>query len=206
MKRYLQQDMHLQKMKNNLRDSICFFGQFLRSPAQTGSIWPSSPFLVQQLVHMATCDNAATGLIVDLGAGSGVVSQELLTHGISPAHILAIDISRHCGAIFRKNCPDLRLHIGDARNLADIVSRHYPGQQIRAIISSLPLRSLPARIVREIMYALWRLLRMGGMLIQFTYALWQHSSLEQYGFTNVERHYVPLNMPPALVEKYSARQ
>lgn len=153
---------------------------------------------------MATEDTGKKGLIVDLGAGSGVVSRELLKRGIAPGNILAIDISRHCKELFYKHCPGIRLHIADARNLIKIIARYHPGQQIRAIISSLPLRSLPAQTVYEIMLSLWRLLRKGGILVQFTYALWQHWALEQYGFLHIESQYVPLNLPPALVEKYKA--
>lgn len=191
-------------MKNSLLANMYFFGQFLRSPAFTGSICPSSHFLAQELVTMAIEDKGKRGLIVDLGAGSGVVSHELLKRGIAADNILAVDISQHCQEIFSRHCPGIRLHIGDARNLIKIIARYYPGERIRAVISSLPLRSLPTKNVYEIMRALWRLLRKGGILVQFTYALWQHCALEQYGFLPLGRQYVPLNLPPALIEKYRA--
>lgn len=195
----------IQNLTTNVLARLRFFEQFLHAPARTGSICPSSQFLVHELADMALADKSRTGIIVDLGAGSGVVSQELLKRGIEPQNILALDISEHCRKVFNKTCPGLTLHINDARNLDKIINCHYPNRPIRAVISSLPLRSLPAKIVYEIMLTLWRLLRFGGNLIQFTYAFWQHAMLEQFGFKHMDRHYVPLNLPPALVEKYAAK-
>lgn len=195
-------DFSLRTVKNGLLANMSFLGQFLRSPASTGSVCPSSHYLVEELVNMALEDKKRSGLIVDLGTGSGVVSRELLERGVHPEHILAIDISNYGNEFFRRYCPGIKLRIGDARNLANIINTYYPGAQIRTIISSLPLRSLHTKSVYEIMRSIWMVLRSGGTLIQFTYALWQRSSLEQYGFLHMESQYVPFNLPPALVEKY----
>lgn len=201
----LQQDLGWRAMKDSLLCGLSFFGQFLREPACTGSICPSSQFLARQLVSMALEENPGNGLLVDLGAGSGVVSRELLRQGVSADAILAIDISDRFEKRFNRYSPGLKLRIGDARNLPEILARHYPGRKIRAIISSLPLRSMPGAIVGEVMVVLNTLLQTGGRLVQFTYALWQRCALERYGFLHNKAHYVALNIPPALVERYEAR-
>lgn len=183
-----------------------FLGQFLRFPARTGSICPSSRFLAHTLADMALKYNFSQGLIVDLGAGSGVVSHELLKCGVLPQRIVAVDISRRFQNLFRQTCPAIRLHVADARDLLSIISRHYPQFPVQAVISSLPLRSLPFNIVSEIMCEIWKVLQnRGGVLIQYTYAVWMRSSLEQFGFHPMERRYVPMNFPPALVEQYSPK-
>lgn len=183
-----------------------FLGQFLRAPARIGSICPSSRFLAHTLAEMALNYNFLQGLIVDLGAGSGVISHELLKCGVGPQRILAIDISRRFHDLFQQTCPGMRLHVADARDLLSIISKYYPNRPVQAIISSLPLRSLPINIVSEIMYEIWKVLQdKGGVLIQYTYAVWMHSALEQFGFHSMERRYVPMNLPPALVEKYSPK-
>lgn len=192
------------KMKNTISTSMFFLGQFLRSPAKTGSICPSSRFLARTLTEMALKYNFLQGLIIDLGAGSGVVSQSLLKNGVSPRRILAIDISERFEDYFHKSCPNVNLQIADARNLSTVIGAHAPFSQVQAIISSLPLRSLPERLVAEIMDEIWQVLRKrGGVLIQYTYAVWMRSALEQFGLHSIEKRYVPLNLPPALVEKYS---
>lgn len=182
-----------------------FLGQFLRSPGKIGSICPSSRFLVHALAQAALDKaNDIQGLIVDLGAGSGVVSRELLKCGVAPERILAVDISGHFREIFRKHCPGLELHTGDARNLEDLINKYNPGQPLQAVISSLPLRVMPGNLVSEIMSETRKVLRRrGGVLIQYTYAFWIHSALDPYGFLTEDRRFVPVNIPPALVEKYT---
>ncbi|MBD5552801.1 MAG: methyltransferase domain-containing protein [Desulfovibrio sp.] len=179
------------------------FCQFLRSPGRTGSICPSSRFLAHTLVDAALADAPVQGLIIDLGSGTGAVSQELLGQGIAPGRILAVDVSASFAAVFRQRCPGIELRIDDAKNLTQIIAEHTRSYPLQAIISSLPLRSLPRESVSRIMPAIWRTLHdNGGALIQYTYAVWMHSALERYGFTIVARYYAPLNLPPALVEKY----
>lgn len=191
-------------MKHSLHANMVFLGQFLRSPARVGSLCPSSGYLVRALADMALSCGSKEGLIVDLGAGSGVVSAELLRRGIEPGRILGVDISGDFGPIFHKSCPDVELVIGDARSLAAIVSCRASSCRVQAVISSLPLRNMPLAAVGEIMLEAARILRRsGGHLIQYTYVLWLHSFLEQFGFQAIEKRYVAANLPPALVEAYT---
>ena len=139
---------------------------------------------------------------MDLGAGSGVVSRELLKSGVAPERILAVDISGRFREIFRKHCVGLELHTGDARNLEDLINEYNPALPLQAVISSLPLRVMPGRLVSEIMSETRKVLRRrGGVLIQYTYAFWLHSALGPYGFMIEKRRFVPVSVPPALVEK-----
>lgn len=191
-------------MLDRIKANAFFLGQFLRSPGRTGSIWPSSKFLTHALASAALgANDEAQGLIIDLGAGSGVVSRELLESGVSPERILAVDISCHFKKTFSKLCHGLVLHTGDARHLEKIISDYSPPLPLQAVISSLPLRAMPQKIVSEIMYETRKVLRRrGGVLIQYTYAFWLHSALAPYGFLIAQRRFVPGNIPPALVEMY----
>lgn len=180
-----------------------FFREFLRSPVKVGSICPSSPFLTRALVDSALAGGPPRGLFVDLGAGSGVVSRQLLNHGVAPDHILAIDISEQFITLFNKRSPEIDLHIGDARNLSKIIAASFPLLPVAAVISSLPLRNMPLAVISEIMREIRGILcRHHGILIQYTYALWIQSFLESFGFFKISSHYVMCNLPPALVETY----
>lgn len=190
-------------MLDNLSTGLSFFRQFLHSPRRIGSVWPSGKFLSGALADMALDNQGSYGLVVDLGAGSGVVSRQLLRHGVPPERILAVDISDHFHEIFRRHCPGVELHVGDARYLAKIIARHLPPQPLQAVISSLPLRNMPRAEIAEIMLEIRNILRKkGGVLIQYTYTLWSCSFLESFGFVATARKYSLFNIPPALIEKY----
>lgn len=185
--------------------NMLFFTQFLRFPFTIGSICPSGKALTRTLVEMAVNGNRANaGIIVDLGAGTGVVSRELLCQGIKPENILAIDVCEHFLDAFHKNCPQLQLNIGDARNLRAIIARRFRMPRIRAIISSLPLKSLPGNVVASILEEVRQVLNEHKcVFIQYTYAFWSACALTRFGFHVERKHYIAKNLPPALIERYS---
>ncbi len=186
----------------------CFFREFARMPAQVGSICPSSRALASVMARCALArPPRRDSLFIDLGAGTGVVSEQLLHMGINSDSILALDISENFRFQFAKNCGNLRLVISDADNLAALVAAKYPDASIHAIISSLPLRVIPEEKTKAIMAAIRQCMgERGGLLIQYTYALWLHGSLRKYGFIPCQSSNVYTNIPPALVEVYKLQQ
>lgn len=181
-----------------------FFRQFLKFPLTTGSVCPSGRALSSSLARMALeMQSPYPCLMVDLGAGTGVVTRELLNLGVAPEAILAIDISREFQGVFNRLCAPVTLCVADAKNLYSLISRRCPDRGGIAIISSLPLRNMGRGEIRPIMRGIRSiLLERGGCLLQYTYALWIRASLAPYGFSLCARHYIMRNIPPALVEKY----
>lgn len=179
-----------------------FFKEFLHSPSTVGSICPSSSALAFSLVAAAPSDK--DGLMIDLGAGSGIVTEQLLKAGIPAERIIAIEKSPGFSGAFAKRCPQVPLSIGDARDLEDIIFHSQGDCRINAIISSLPLKSIPKSIVAEIMCEIQTVLqKRGGILIQYTYAIWSCHSLRRYGFKPCCSQIVMGNLPPAKIESYA---
>jgi phospholipid N-methyltransferase len=86
--------------------------------------------------------------------------------------------------------------------LADLLQ---PGRQIDAIVSSLPLRSLPRRDAVAIV-AQWRaLLAAGGTVVQFTYDLRGTAHRPPPGFLKRASDIVWANLPPARVLALESR-
>jgi phosphatidylethanolamine/phosphatidyl-N-methylethanolamine N-methyltransferase len=179
-----------------------FFKEFVSAPFNVGSVCPSSKALTASLINEVPFGE--NNLIIDLGAGSGIISEELVKAGISPDRILAVEISSGYAEVFNKCCPDVPLVIGDARALLSIIAQRNTTRGVSAIISSLPLRMFPADLVSEIMAEIYNvLLSKGGVFIQYTYAWWMRFSLRQYGFTPRSDCMVLANIPPARVESYT---
>ena len=178
-----------------------FLREFVHAPTSVGSVCPSSKALTASLIKAAPLVD--DGLVIDLGAGSGIVTEELIKAGIAPERILAVEISSGFAGVFNRRCPDVPLIIGDARSLDSIITRHNPTSKVSAVISSLPLRAIPTNIVSEIMAELRNVLvGKGGTLIQYTYAWWMKYPLQRYGFNPRSARLVWGNIPPAKVESY----
>lgn len=148
-------------------------------------------------------NSCGNGLLIDLGAGGGVVTASLLKAGISADRIIGVEISEKLAAAYRKRFQNVKLFCDDASRLPIMLDYVCPQIPITAIISSLPFRSLDAATATLILGSLHGLLlRRGGIFVQYTYALWKKSSLEPYGFGSIDHGYVFQNCPPAMVEAY----
>lgn len=142
------------------------------------------------------------GLVVELGAGTGVVTEALLARGVPLDRFVAVERSTALAELLRVRFPELRVICGDAANLRRLLRGHRPkgGRGPVQIVSSLPLRSIPAPKVREILGEIAALLEHGGRWIQYTYALSPRQPPD--GFARRESVVVWKNVPPARVDVF----
>lgn len=196
-----------------LKVEMGFVKEFACSPFLVGSICPSSRMLAAQLVGMAqelphnapaaTAKAAATGLIIDLGAGPGPVTGELLRAGISPDRIVAVERSPSFAAAFKRRYRQVPILTGDAADLRRMLAENFPDAPVSAVISSLPFRSIPRKITANILWELnAALAERGGVLVQYSYIWWMKHALAEHGFKPVQSRLVIQNVPPARVESY----
>lgn len=180
-----------------------FFHEFLKRPAMVGSICPSGEALTRRLLLGLSAEES--GLVIDLGAGSGPVSEGIARLGIQKDRIIAIEAIGGFKESFSQKCPDIPFITGDARNLKAILDREVPGRKISAIISSLPFRAMGPALTGEILDEIHLVLQeRGGRFVQYTYAWWLRYPLQGNGFAPETAGIVWKNMPPARVELYQA--
>ena len=188
-----------------LRVEMGFVKEFACSPFNVGSICPSSRILAGQLVSLAQDDAGApsTGLILDLGAGPGPVTGELLRAGVAPERIVAVERSPSFVRTFQHRYRNVPILAGDAADLRQMLAEKFPDSPIRAIISSLPFRAIPRKIAVRILWELHEtLVERGGVLVQYSYVWWQKHTLRDEGFSPRVSRLVFKNVPPARVESY----
>lgn len=196
-----------------LKVEMGFVKEFACSPFLVGSICPSSKMLAAQLVGMAQdaaqgapaamANAAADGLVIDLGAGPGPVTGELLRAGISPDRIVAIERSPAFAAAFKRRYRQVPVLTGDAADLRQMLAENFPDAPISAVISSLPFRSIPRKIAANILWELNAVMaERGGVLVQYSYIWWMKHALGEHGFKPVQSRLVIRNVPPARVASY----
>jgi phospholipid N-methyltransferase len=171
-----------------------FAREWLQKPAAVGAVWPSSGQLARCIA--AHVPPAGDGLVVELGAGTGVVTQALLQRGIACERLVVIERSRAFVDLLRARFPAVTALHGDATQLAELLpsDRH-----IDTIVSSLPLRSLPQPAVTAIIEQ-WRvLLPARSTVVQFTYDLRESGREPPLGFRHCASDIIWSNLPPARV-------
>jgi len=171
------------------------------NPRATGAILPSSKRLARMMA--AQINIVEEGLVVELGAGTGVITQAILDRGISPRQIIAVEYAPHLAKRLRQRFPDITVIEGNAADLSELLKHRV--QAVSTIISGLPLRSLPANITESILAAIPEVLATSGQYIQFTYDIRLRRGDDFY-----PKHYkltdsviVWRNIPPAKVGVYT---
>ncbi len=176
------------------RPETVFVREWLRSPRLAGAICPSSAALAEAMAGGVPDDG--TGLVVDLGAGTGAVTAALLKKGIQPHRIIAVELSGELSGYLRKRFPGITVLRGDAAELSGLL----PSRPVDCVVSSLPLVSF-SEAQREAVVRELKLILQGRPLIQFTY-LWGGSYLADKGLVCVNSRLVLKNLPPARVMKF----
>lgn len=171
-----------------------FVYELIRRPGTVGAVCSSSATLTRAMAKSVPADGE--GLVVELGAGTGTVTSALLEQGISPARLVLIEQSPAFVRHLRRRYPSLLVVQGDAAKLNDYLPK---GAAVDAIVSSLPLRSLPPADVNSITAQWRRLLPHAGILVQFTYDLRGLTPSAYLGFEELERELIWRNIPPARV-------
>jgi phosphatidylethanolamine/phosphatidyl-N-methylethanolamine N-methyltransferase len=172
--------------------------ELFRTPLQVGAICPSSRRLANRMA--ASVDLDADGFVVELGAGTGVITESLLRRGILPDRLIVIEKSASLAHHLSRRFPGVRVLHSDAADIPSIISNN---EKVKAVVSSLPLRSLPRNQVARISLAWAQALAAQGRVVQFTYAPFSASAWMQAGLERMAHGTEWANMPPALVEVFS---
>jgi len=171
-----------------------FLGQMLRRPGYTGALAPSSRGLAQMMVRDL---GPETGAVVELGGGTGKITEAILGRGIAPERLAVIESNRTFADILRSRFHGVRVLEWDAGRVAEV-----PLDGVGAVVSGLPMLSIPAAAQRRIVEGAFRLMRPGGVFVQFTYG-WRCSIApevrEAFGLSWEVSPWVWRNLPPARV-------
>jgi len=189
------------KPKLRLDDEVRFLSTWLQSPIKTGALSPSSPALAKAMA--AEIDPSVPGPVVEIGPGTGPVTEAILARGITPQRLVLVEFNREFCALLRQRFPGVTVIEGDGYALADTLG-DTAGQPLAAVISSLPLMTRPMPVRLRTLVAALRLLRRGAPFVQFTYAMTAPIPPRPSRFTITASPRIWMNLPPARVWVYRA--
>ena len=185
-----------------LRRNLNFLRRWLQNPKAVGAVVPSGHSLASAMA--ATIDLAAPGTVVELGGGTGNVTAALLEAGIAPSDIAVVERDPSFARVIAARFPEVRLLQGDAAELRRLLREAGIGP-VKAVISGLPLLSIPDRICLRIISEAIQSLSEDGVLVQFTYGPASPISrriLTRLGLEAQRTSWVVDNFPPASVWRY----
>jgi phosphatidylethanolamine/phosphatidyl-N-methylethanolamine N-methyltransferase len=176
--------------------------QFLRGliarPKNVGAIAPSSPALAKAIA--AQIDPSIPGPVLELGPGTGVVTEALIARGIAPERITAIEYDADFAKMVAERFPSVNVVRGDAFDLQRTLGSA-DGQPFAGIVSGLPLLNHPPERRRLLIEGAMARLAPGAAYVQFSYGF--EPPIAAPAGTMVKRAAVIWrNLPPARVWVY----
>jgi phospholipid N-methyltransferase len=176
---------------------LSFLKESFRSIRTTGAVMRSSKWLVREMLQPIDFDKAE--VVVELGAGSGAFTKELLSRMSPNSHLLSFEINPEFCKILRGTIADPRfILIEDSASALPEHLKNLGFGQADYIVSGIPFVTLPTELVHQIVTVSHKSLKKNGLYIQFHYSSLIQKMYQQF-FGNVDVTLVPLNIPPAFV-------
>src|SRR5262245_4603110 len=170
-----------------------FFTKFLQRGKVIASFAPSSRFMVRTVLR--GIDFAKCKCIVELGAGTGPITAELIRRTPPGCKLLIIELDADLARHLRKRFPGADVVEADAADMDRLLDERGI-DKVDHIISGLPLPSIPEEIRDRILDISAKRLAPGGSFRQLTVMPWVYYRMYRRYFTHLKFRFVPLNLPP----------
>ena len=184
-------------MTASLAGNIRFLKALIARPKTVGAVIPSSPALARA---MAGLIDPKAGPVLEIGPGTGVISEAILERGVPAARLTLVEYDDALARYLAARFPQAQVIQGDAFDL-DQTLRGRDSRAFGAIVSGLPLLNHPVARRLAYMESVTRRLAPSAPLIQFSYGA--HAPVvPPPGFAVVCAAQVWANIPPAKVWVY----
>lgn len=175
------------------------FGHFLkgwiRNPLSVGAVAPSG----RSLAKLMAKGVGTSSRVIELGAGTGKVSEALLAKGIHPENLYLVECDPTLVKILRRRFP--RCHVV-AADVLDLTLQFDATGHFDFVISGLPLLCFSTEKRYRVLRQALEWLQPGGRIHQFTYAGRCPFDRDLRAALRVDSRLLgvaPLNLPPGFV-------
>ena len=185
-----------------MREMLLFLGQIVRGWRTTGAVAPSGARLARRMAEaVGAVDDGQ--VILELGPGTGVFTRELVRRFPS-ARVIAVEVNDAFASHLRATVPSVTVVTGCASLLADhLESLGLKTTDVAAVVSGLPLLSLPGELPRQVLASVASVLPSGRRYVQFTYSERAWRKFNPNGFQRHPHQRVWRNLPPAVVLSFT---
>lgn len=176
-----------------LSDFGLFLSKFISKGRQISSAVPSSPAMVAKILDRI--DFSRPGAIVELGAGTGPVTEQIMDILRPSQRFVAVENDADFCDVLRRRFPDLTLLQADATRIAEPLE-NLGIHRVEYVISGLPTPALPRKSLVRLFRWLEKALSPTGVFIQITVVPLVYQRFYRRLFDSVDFKMVWLNVPP----------
>lgn len=193
----IQSSVSVEKKFLRLRE-VQFIRSWIDKPLTTGAVMPSGKMLARTMAKYV--DPQIEGPVIELGPGTGAVTDALVEHGVDPARLVLVESNPDFCRLLRSRYSTAIVMQGDAYALRRLIGNYKPAA---AIVSGLPLMTRPFRQRNRLIVDAFELMAPHAPFIQFTYAMFSSPVPKRPAGVGAEvSKPIWMNLPPARVWVY----
>ena len=195
----LQSSVRALKKPLRLDDEVRFLRSWIEKPLHMGAVMPSSKLLARTMAQYVDVDS--TGPVVELGPGTGAITNALIEHGVDQKRLVLVEYNPGFCALLRDRYPQAKVVQGDAYKLRDSLLKvlDVPAS---AVVSGLPLVTKPMLTRLKLIRDAFTALAPGAPFVQFTYSVAPPIPRSLPGVSTEASERIWMNLPPARVWVY----
>ena len=198
----LQSSVRALKKPLRLDDEVRFLRSWIEKPLHMGAVMPSGRVLARTMAQYVDVDSE--GPVVELGPGTGAITNALIEHGIDQKRLVLVEYNPGFCALLRDRYPQAKIVQGDAYTLRDSLWNvlNVPAS---AVVSGLPLVTKPMLTRLKLIRDAFAALSPGAPFVQFTYSVAPPIPKSLPGVSTEASERIWMNLPPARVWVYRKR-
>lgn len=190
------------RLLTTLTDTTLFIQEMIANPQGVGAVAPSSRQLAAAMSQWLPCN--PDSYVLELGPGTGVVTESLLARGLRQERLVAIEQNSKMADMLREKFPRAQIITGDAWKMDDLLlRRREPIEKVGAVISSLPLLNFSPEDAERLGDKIRAILEPDGKWVQFTYRIHKKHPRGTTSFQLHSTKIIWFNIPPARVSAFS---
>jgi phosphatidylethanolamine/phosphatidyl-N-methylethanolamine N-methyltransferase len=195
----LQSSARVLKKPPRLDDEVRFLRSWIEKPLHMGAVMPSGRVLARTMAQYV--DVNSRGPVVELGPGTGAITNALIDHGIDQKRLVLVEYNPGFCALLRDRYPHAKVVQGDAYRLRDSLwdMLSVPAS---AVVSGLPLVTKPMLTRLKLIRDAFLALAPGAPFVQFTYSVAPPIPKSLPGVSTEASERIWMNLPPARVWVY----
>jgi phosphatidylethanolamine/phosphatidyl-N-methylethanolamine N-methyltransferase len=189
------------ELKKGIRldDEVSFLRSWIERPLAIGAVTPSGKMLARTMASYV--DPNSDGPVVELGPGTGPVTEALVEAGVAPSRLVLVEFNPSFCRILKSRYPEATLVQGDAYGMRRLLESLLL-QPAAAFVSGLPLITKPIKMRWRLLRDAFDLMLPGAPFVQFTYSVASPVPKRIGGFTAEASERIWMNIPPARVWVY----
>jgi phosphatidylethanolamine/phosphatidyl-N-methylethanolamine N-methyltransferase len=186
--------------KDRFEDEARFLRSWLERPLVMGAVTPSGKVLARTMA--AFVDPRIPGPVVELGPGTGPVTDALIRRGVAQDRLVLVEYSPDFCQLLKRRFPKATIIQGDAYDLRETLSGILT-EPAAATVSSLPLFTKPMDQRLDLLETAQGMMHPDAPFIQFTYAVVPPIPSRSEAYSTRASNRIWRNIPPARVWVYN---